>query len=86
MPQEEQRRHYDEHITRLEEQLHAHIAADILARGQIQESIDALTTSISGLLQAWNTANGIGTFLKWLSGTAVAVAFGWQLLKDYFTK
>lgn len=81
---EENRRHSDEHIARLEEQLHAHIDTDIRERREILEKIHNLSKSIEGLLQAWNTANGVGTFLKWLSGMAVALAFIWAMLTDYF--
>jgi hypothetical protein len=78
------RRESDQHIARLETQLREHIEIDNRERREIRVSIKHLSDSIADLLQAWNTANGVGTFLKWLSGMAVALAFIWAMARDYF--
>lgn len=37
------------------------------------EQLTALTTSVSELTEAWRTANGLITFVKWLAGLVTAV-------------
>ena len=46
---------------------------------QLATKIETLETSVSDLVAAWQTANGVVSFVKWLSGlvAAIGVLFVW---------
>ncbi|MGA0588105.1 hypothetical protein ACO2Q2_13390 [Dyella sp. KRB-257] len=43
--------------------------------------VEKLTQQVSGLVEAWNTANGVLKFVKFLGGIATAGAAIWALVK-----
>lgn len=47
----------------------------------LTDKVEALTTQVSGLVDAWKTASGVVGFIKWLSGLVVAVGIIWTALK-----
>lgn len=47
---------------------------------RLENEIKELRGDIKGLVEAWNTARGITTFVKWLAGVATAVVFLWNLM------
>ena len=47
----------------------------------LTDKVDTLSDKVSGLLDAWNTASGVVSFIKWLSGVIVAVGIIWTALK-----
>lgn len=49
----------------------AEIRRDI---SELQTEISELRADIKGLVEAWNTAKGMTSFVKWLSG--LIIAFG----------
>jgi len=48
---------------------------------QLREEVAALRGDIQVLLDAWRTAKGVVTFVKWLGGVATAVTAMWTLIK-----
>ena len=40
---------------------------------QLTKKVESLETSVSGLVEAWKTANGVVSFIKWVAGLATAV-------------
>lgn len=47
------------------------------------KSLDELTESVSGLVEAWNTGTGMVTFIKWLSTAIAAISLVWHAVKDF---
>jgi hypothetical protein len=54
----------------------------------LQADVSALTTAvekqsedIAGLVQAWKTANGVVSFMKWLASIVVASGIIWAAIK-----
>lgn len=43
-----------------------------LQLAQLQEEMKEMRSDIKGLVEAWNTAKGMTSFVKWLSGIVVA--------------
>lgn len=39
----------------------------------LRKEVEALRTDIKGLVAAWETANHLVTFIKWIAGAAAAV-------------
>lgn len=52
---------------------------DDIAR--LEAKVDALSTQIQDLVQAWNTARGMVRFVKLLGGMATAVTAIWALIR-----
>lgn len=57
----------------------------------LQADMEALTkavgkqsSDIEGLVKAWNTANGVVSFVKWLSGLIIAASVIWGAFKLKF--
>jgi hypothetical protein len=48
---------------------------------QMKEDVKELRKEIKGLLDAWNTATNVLSFVKWLAGIGTAVAFLWAAFK-----
>lgn len=71
---EHDRRSYDTEIARVKSEL-----------VDVHEELKELRGDIKDLIEAWNTAKGITSFVKWLSGILVGVASifafvkGWKL-------
>ncbi len=40
---------------------------------QMSEQVAALTAQVHDLVSAWNTANNVVAFVKWIAGIATAV-------------
>lgn len=70
MLQDHERRSYDSEI--------AELKAEITG---LKEDISDLKKDIKGLVEAWNTAKGMTSFIKWLSGLATAGAVLWALIR-----
>ena len=83
---DQDRRHYDSHIARLEERLQSHIDVDARERQELKDAIHNVALSVDGLVQAWRTANGIGTFLKWLAGIATAIGVLYAFFSGHWHK
>lgn len=47
----------------------------------IKDEVRTLSTEVSGLLEAWRTASGVVSFVKWLSGIVTAAGIIWAALK-----
>ena len=47
------------------------------------KSMEELTASVSGLVDAWHTGTGMVTFIKWLSTSVAAVSLVWHAVKDF---
>lgn len=43
----------------------------------LTEKVDTLSQEVAGLVDAWKTASGVVSFIKWLSGVVVAVGILW---------
>lgn len=50
----------------------------------VKDDLKALRKEIKDLVDAWKTANNVLSFVKWLSGTGIAIAAFWTLLKAKF--
>ena len=57
----------------------------------LQADMEALTkavakqsSDIEGLVKAWNTANGVVSFMKWLAGIVTAAIIIWGAIKLKF--
>lgn len=48
----------------------------------LKDEVHSLSNEISGLLDAWKTATGVVSFVKWLAGAVTAIGILWALLKD----
>lgn len=53
--------------------------AQDLAR--VEAKVDALAVKVEALLEAWNTAQGMVRFVKFLGGMATAATAIWALLQ-----
>ena len=86
MPSREECSEMDLSIKQMHHDFHNHLRElrEDIKRGQEQDaaSINKLVESTEGLIEAWNTANGVGKFLKWASGIVGVIAIGW----GYFHK
>ena len=45
----------------------------------LSKEVSAMRKDISGLIDAWHTANGMARFVKWLATVATAAAVLWAL-------
>ena len=70
---DENRRSNDAAIARLEEQVI-----------ELRSEVSGMKDSIKGLLDAWKTANGVASFLKWMSGLGLGAAFFWELIRNHW--
>jgi len=48
---------------------------------ELQRDVKELSGEVSGLVDAWKTANGVVGFIKWLSGAILAIGVIWTVLK-----
>lgn len=77
------------HIREVRIDLSDHIAEQAARHNELldsqrqnTEAITALTRSTEGLIEAWNTANGVAKFIKWASGIIAAVVAAWTYFKQ----
>lgn len=54
------------------------LKADVLA---LTEAVEKQSSDIAGLVQAWKTANGVVSFMKWLASIVVAGGIIWAAVK-----
>jgi hypothetical protein len=47
----------------------------------LTKAVAKQSSDIEGLVQAWKTANGVVSFMKWLSSIAVAVSILFSVIK-----
>ena len=47
----------------------------------LTDKVDRLSNEVAGLVDAWKTASGVVSFIKWLSGLIVAVGIVWTAFK-----
>lgn len=47
-----------------------------------RDDISELKDSVSGLVEAWNTASGLLKFIKWIAGIAAVVLGAWAAAKQ----
>lgn len=57
----------------LHQKLDAHILIEEGRLERIESEIKEIKDSTKGLLDAWNSANTIGNFLKWVAGIGAGV-------------
>ena len=50
----------------------------------LRNDVHSLSKDISGLLEAWKTASGVVSFVKWLSGIITAFGIVWAGFKVKF--
>lgn len=48
---------------------------------ELQHDVKKLSADVSGLVDAWKTANGVVAFIKWISGLMTAFGIIWAVLK-----
>lgn len=60
-----------EHIKTTMERCHLENQA---AQVRNAEAIEVIAAKISGLLEAWNTASGVGKFLRWLGAIGAGIS------------
>jgi len=56
------------------------------SRKEMKEFRESVTTSVQGLVDAWNTGTGLVKFIKWIGGIGFALtatSHMWQMLKEY---
>lgn len=71
-----------EHIKK--EELHDQVQDQRLQK--IEDRLSAMDSSLKGLLDAWNAANTIGNFLKWVAGVSAGALIVWEALKHLGNK
>lgn len=81
---EENRRSTDANLARLEEKVDMLHESELAERQHLMNDIAEIKADMKGLLDAWRTAAGVGTFLKWLSGIGLSVGFFWEILKAHW--
>lgn len=54
------------------------LQADVSA---LTEAVEKQSADIAGLVQAWKTANGVVSFMKWLASIVVASGIIWAAVK-----
>lgn len=69
---EHDRRSYDAEIAQLKKEL-------ANTKEELKEEIKELQGDIKDLVEAWNAAKGLTTFIKWLASIAAAVVMLWNL-------
>lgn len=47
----------------------------------LTREVHALSKEVSGLVDAWKTASGVVSFIKWLSGAILAIGIIWTAIK-----
>jgi uncharacterized coiled-coil DUF342 family protein len=47
---------------------------------ELKSDVNKLSADIKGLIEAWNTAKGMTSFVKWLSGLIIAGGIIWKFL------
>lgn len=57
------------------------LQADVSA---LTQAVEKQSTDIEGLVQAWKTANGVVSFMKWLASIVVAGGIIWTTVKMKF--
>lgn len=50
---------------------------------EMKNDMKDLKAEVKELLEAWNTATGLLRVIKWLAGTASAVAVGWAAFRGF---
>ena len=50
---------------------------------QMSEQVAALTTQVHDLVSAWNTANNVVAFVKWIAGLATGVGVVVAAIKGF---
>jgi hypothetical protein len=49
----------------------------------LEKKIDLLNTSVGDLVKAWDSANTLVSFIKWIGGTAAAASAVWMFIKGF---
>jgi hypothetical protein len=70
MSDQQERRAHDPRIAELNREIH-----------DLKTEVAELRGDIKDLIEAWNTAKGMTTFVKWLSSTVVACGTLYALFK-----
>ena len=65
---------------RAELELKKKIATLEVAIETLEFKIDKLTSSVDGLVVAWNTAKGVTAFVKWIGSISVGLGVLWAML------
>lgn len=52
----------------------------------LQKEVERLTDQVHNLVDAWNTANNLVKFIKWVSSASIACSIIWVLFTDIFHK
>ena len=71
-----------EHFQKHEKEEVIRHTQNIKSQDALIESMDNLSTSVSGVIEVYTTVNSLGKFLKWISGIVVILAGTWA----YFHK
>lgn len=50
---------------------------------KLSEEVKLLKQEVKELLEVWRTATGLLSIIKWLAGTASAVAVGWAAFRGF---
>lgn len=59
---------------------------DLIARDitDLKEELLTLNNKVDGLLDAWNTANGVVRFMKWIASIVTAATIIWAALTGHY--
>lgn len=49
----------------------------------LRNDVKLLKEEVGELLKVWNTATGLLRVIKWLAGTASAIAMGWAAFRGF---
>ncbi len=47
----------------------------------LKDEVHALSKEVSGLVDAWKTASGVVSFIKWLAGVVTAFGIVWAAFR-----
>lgn len=72
---EDRIKNIEEDIDIIKATMDRHHREDKAAQLANSEAIEDVSSKMGGLLDAWNTANGVGKFLKWLGAIGVGVTY-----------
>jgi hypothetical protein len=72
----------------IEHQVDAAVESALLRKDVelLTAKVEKLSVDVEALVTAWKTAGNVVTFIKWLSGGAIAVVTLYSLFKTYVGK
>jgi cellulose biosynthesis protein BcsQ len=83
-------RQNDQEVQELNQKISEHILEGKLRDGvmlremeELKEKVEALTKSVTALLDLWQQAKGIVTFMKWVSAIGGGVVAFFVFIKDH---